>query len=137
MSYFTNKHNRITATLIIMIFNIAALVSSISGIAGLKITRGTEYGKAYAFTGNLFLACFTIFFSLLMTVFFIILYLKQTHNNNSLIFGKWNQSKLNTFFFSFVIVTFIILVGSIIVFVQRDNTFRWYAGWWRNFGKLT
>jgi hypothetical protein len=77
MNYFTHKDNRKMSLLILLIFNILSIVISIAGIFNLKITKGTA---GIAFTGNLLLAVFTIFFSLSMTIYSIVLYLKQSEN---------------------------------------------------------
>ena len=130
MNYFLNKTNRKITIVSILITNIFALVVTIGGIYKLQIIKG-DYG--YAFTGNILLASITIFFSLLLTILFIYYYLKQSNDKSKFFLNNLSKTKITIFFISFILISSAIFILSFLVFLQRDDSFRWYDGWWRNF----
>jgi short subunit fatty acids transporter len=77
-----------------------------------------------------------------MTIYSIVLYLKQSENpvlidkEKGMIFSNWTKKKITIFFIFMIIITFVIFTAAIVVFIQRNNGFMWYDGWWRNFNKF-
>ena len=129
MEYFTYKSNQKVLILFFLLSSILSLVISIAGIANLQVTKG----EAYAFTGNLFLASFTIFFSLIFSILFSYLYIKLDKAN---VLDKFSAKTLTFLFILFLLLSSINFIASVVVFIERNDTFRWYDGWWRNFGLI-